>query len=60
MILVDTSVRIDHLRATEPGLVTISFPRSAWECSLGRSSGPNAHATPERRYLLPRRSVGAR
>jgi hypothetical protein len=37
-----------------------SFPRSAWECSLGRSSGPNLYATLERRDLLPRWSVGAR
>ena len=38
----------------------ISFPRSAWECSLGRSSGQCSLVTPERRGLLPRWSVGAR
>jgi len=38
----------------------LSFPRSAWECSLGRSSGPSPYTTLERRHLLPRWSVGAR
>jgi hypothetical protein len=40
--------------------VVISFTRSAWECSLGRSSGPGRLATPARRGLPPRWSVAAR
>jgi type I restriction enzyme, S subunit len=43
-----------------PFRVPLSFTRSAWECGLGRSNGPNPYATLERQDLLPRWSVGAR
>ena len=39
---------------------SVSFPRSSVGMPPGRSSGPNGHATLERRDLLPRWSVGAR
>jgi hypothetical protein len=38
----------------------ISFPRSAWECSLGRSRGPNPHATLEHQDLRSCLRVGVR
>ncbi len=37
-----------------------SFPRSSVGMPSGRSSGPRADSTLERRHVLPRWSVGAR